>query len=331
MRARPGGERLEDIFDFGESRKLEWRGAEFTVTLLPAGHIFGSAMALVEAEGQTLLYTGDFKLRRSLSAEPCEPRRADVLIMETTYGRPQYAFPPAEDVLKGVQRFCREALANEETPVLLGYSLGKSQELLCGLADAGLPLMLHGAVFKLTQIYEQFGQCFTKYERYDSGSGRGKVLLGPPHVINSAMLRNIGKTRTAILTGWAVDPNCRYRYQSDAAFPLSDHADYPDLIELVKRVQPKKVYTVHGFAADFAHTLRELGFDAQALSEDEQLALAIGVNDSRSDRKQMAMSPLTHHARVLRSASDEGGSRLTEHATRNTPHPFLQFALACSN
>ena len=53
------------------------------------------------------------------------------------------------------------------------------------------------------------------------------------------MLRNLGRTRTAILTGWAVNPNCRYRYQCDAAFPLSDHADFPDLIELVKRVQPK--------------------------------------------------------------------------------------------
>ena len=175
MRARLGGERIEHILTFGESRTVEWRGVEFTLTLLPAGHIFGSAMSLLEADGQTLLYTGDFKLRRGISAEPCEPRRADVLIMETTYGRPQYAFPPAEDVLKGIRRFCREALDNDETPVLLGYSLGKSQELLCGLADAGLPLMLHGAVFKLTQIYEKFGQCFPKYERYDSGTARASA------------------------------------------------------------------------------------------------------------------------------------------------------------
>jgi DNA ligase-1 len=221
------------------------------------------------------LYTGDFKLRRGLSAEACEPRRADILIMETTFGRPQYVFPPTNEVLQSVLRFCREALDNDETPVLLGYSLGKSQEILCGLGDAGLPLMLHGNVFRLTQIYEQFGRCFPKYERYDSGTARGKVLLCPPNVINSAMLRNLGRTRAAILTGWAVDPNCRYRYQCDAAFPLSDHADFPDLLELVKRVQPRKVLTLHGFAADFAQTLRELGYDAQALSEDEQMVLGL--------------------------------------------------------
>jgi DNA ligase-1 len=277
-------------------------------------------MALLEFEGESLLYTGDFKLRRGLSAEPCEPRRADILIMETTYGRPQYVFPPTQDVLKGIIRFCREALDNDETPVLLGYSLGKSQEILCGLADASLPLMLHGSVYKLTQIYEQFGQCFPKHDRYEAGAGRGKVLLCPPNVINSAMLRNLGKTRTAILTGWAVDPNCRFRYQSDAAFALSDHADFPDLIEMVKYVQPKKVYTLHGFAADFAQNLRNLGYDAQALSQDEQLSLSIGLDDSRPDRKQMAMSSVTHHA-----------SRITDHTTYNTPHPFLQFAVACSN
>jgi len=160
--------------------------------------------------------------------------------METTYGRPQYVFPPTSGVLHGVARFCREALDNDATAVLLGYSLGKSQELLCGLAEAGLPLMLHGTVYKITQIYEQFGQCFPSYERYDAGSARGKVLLCPPSVINSVMLRNLGKTRTAILTGWAVDQGCRYRYRCDAAFPLSDHADFPDLIQLVKTSSTKK-------------------------------------------------------------------------------------------
>src|SRR5207253_10683364 len=140
----------------------------------------------------SLLYTGDFKLRRGLSAEPCEPARAqgaDLLIMETTYGRPVYQFPPTANVLDGIVRFCREALDNEETPVLLGYSLGKSQELLCGLGDAGLPIMLHGTVHKLTEVYEQFGICFPPYEKYDAAAAKGKVLLCPPSVANSPLLR----------------------------------------------------------------------------------------------------------------------------------------------
>ena len=281
MQARMGAERVENILPFHESRCFDSGRIPFHMKLLPAGHIFGSAMSWIGAEGQSLLYTGDFKLRRGLSAELCQPCHADILIMETTYGRPQYRFPPAVEVMQGVVRFCREALDNDETAVLFGYSLGKSQELLCGLNDAGLPIMLHGAVHNLTRIYEQFGKSFPPYARYDAATAKGKVLICPPNFAGSNALRKFGRLRTAVLTGWAVDPDCRFRSQVDAAFPLSDHADFPDLIELVKQVAPRKVYTLHGFAADFAQTLRELGFDAQALSEQEQMMLGLNVVGSR--------------------------------------------------
>ena len=284
MRARMSGEWMEHVLPFHKPWQFSGGEQSCEITLLPAGHIFGSAMSWIQAGKETLLYTGDFKLRSGLSAEKCEPRHADVLIMETTYGRPHYQFPPTEGVINGVIRFCREALDNDETPVLLGYSLGKSQELLCGLGDAGLPIMLHGTVHKLTKIYEQFGQCFPPYEKYDAESARGKVLLAPPSVAGSAMLRNLGRTRVAVLTGWAVDPNCRFRYQAHAAFPLSDHADFPDLVEFVKEVKPKKVFTLHGFAAEFAQTLRDLGFDAQPLSQEDQLALPLAITSAKSGR-----------------------------------------------
>jgi DNA ligase-1 len=334
MQARVPGQRLEHVMEFGQTAEFKGNGRSFEITLVPAGHIFGSAMALIRLDGESLLYTGDFKLRRGLSAEVCEPRKADVLIMETTYGRLHYRFPPTKDVLEGVVRFCREALDNDETAVLLGYSLGKSQEILCSLGEAGLPLMLHGAVFRLTQIYEQFGVCFPKYERYEAGSAPGKVLLCPPNVTNSAMLRNLGRTRTAVLTGWAVDPNCRYRYQCDAAFPLSDHADFSDLIELVKQVQPKKVLTLHGFAADFAQTLRQLGYQAQALSEDEQLALALAVGD-----QQDTPSSRIHGGAAVRKGNNvadsvpsgpAGISNSKSESSNNRGAPFHSFADTCA-
>jgi DNA ligase-1 len=325
MHARVPGQRLEHVLRFGEPGKFDRNGATYEITLLPAGHVFGSAMAFLKLDGETLLYTGDFKLRPGLSAERCEPRTADILIMETTYGRPQYRFPPTKDVLDGIARFCREALDNDETAVLLGYSLGKSQEILCSLGDAGLPLMLHGAVFRLTQIYEQFGVRFPKYERYEAGSAQGKVLLCPPSVANSVMLRKLGKKRTAILTGWAVDPNCKYRYQCDAAFPLSDHAGFPDLIELANRVQPKKVLTLHGFAADFAQTLRELGVNARALSEDEQLALSLGTDSGPS-----GAGGRTPGGQRRREPVSGSISKSKVQISNETSAPFLAFATTCA-
>ena len=320
MRSRISGEWLEHVVPLGSSVKLEGKEMPYRITLLAAGHIFGSAMAHIKAGDETLLYTGDFKLRPGLSAERCDPRPADILIMETTYGRAHYQFPPAAEVMKGIVRFCREALDNEETPVLLGYSLGKSQEILCGLGDAGLPIVLHGAIHRLTKIYEQFGKCFPPYEKYEAEGARGKVLLCPPSAANSAMLRGLGRTRVAVLTGWAVDPNCRFRYQAHAAFPLSDHADYNDLIEFVKLVGPKKVYTLHGFASEFAHTLRGLGYDAQPLSEEDQLSLPLTIAPATPEKRKKAK----------RAAGDKAGPEVAgPRRVLPASEAFQNFAAVC--
>ncbi len=316
MRMRMPGQRKENVVPFGRPISLHPGEVPFTITLLPAGHILGSAMALIEAEGESLLYTGDFKLRPGLSAEPCEPRAADYLVMETTFGRPHYVFPAAAEVLKGIIRFCREALDEEQTPVLLGYSLGKSQEILCALSEAGLPLMLHESIYKPVEVYKQFGARFPQFEAYRPEAVRGKVLLCPPAVVNSAMLRNLGPARTAILTGWAADQNCRYRYQCDAAFPLSDHADFPELLEMVRSVAPKRVYTLHGFAADFAQTLRNMGFKAQALSEQEQFSFGLGIEG--------APPAAPAQPAELRDAPAEAG-------TLPGGTPFAGFAETCAN
>ncbi len=157
--------------------------------------------------------------------------------------------------------------------MLLAYSLGKSQELLSGISHADLPVMLHDEVRKLTKVYAHFGVQFPPYRKWNPSEARGQVLIWPPTASRVELLRELGLLQTAIFTGWAMDKGCLYRYRTDAAYPLSDHADYLELIDMVKLVAPKKIYTVHGFAADFAQSLRDLGYDAQALSEDDQLSL----------------------------------------------------------
>lgn len=278
MRARIGGDRVEYVLEYGhryDATHFGYAQNNFAITLHPAGHIFGSAMALLEAGGKSLLYTGDFKLRRGLSAEPCEPVHADRLVMETTYGRPHYVFPPTPAVVTSIIRFCREALDNDEVPVLLGYSLGKSQEMLSGLVEAGMPLMLHDTVAKLTRIYAEFGHSFPEWKAWNLSSAAGHVLIAPPGGSAATLKRKLGSVRTATLTGWSVDPGARFQSGTDAAFPLSDHADFPDLVEFVKRVAPRQIFTLHGFAAEFASHLRMLGFQARALSEEDQLELQL--------------------------------------------------------
>ncbi len=267
MQSRLPGYRTEDVLPFGERRTVHG----IDLMLLPAGHIFGSAQCFLFAGNETLLYTGDFKLRPGKSVEQAEWRKADTLIMETTFGLPRYRFPPAEHVIAQIIAFCRETIDEGGVPVLLGYSLGKAQEILCSLDGAGLTPMLHGSVYRMTRIYEQFGQSFCKYLRYNPNDVAGKVLICPPSANHSQVLEKIGRKRVAMISGWAVDPNAIYRYQVDAAFALSDHADYNDLLRYVELVTPRRVFTLHGFAASFARDLRERGIEAWALSEENQM------------------------------------------------------------
>jgi len=269
MRARLTGQRVEHVLPFGQTEALT---AEAAVTLFPAGHILGSAMILLEhTRHGRLLYTGDFKLRPGLSAETCEAPRADVLIMETTFGRPHYVLPPTADVLVAIVEFCRESLTADEVPVLYGYSLGKSQEILRALGGAGLPVMVHPQIKRLTAVCEELGLTFPPHAVFDAETVSGHVVICPPQAADGPLRRALPAHRTAMISGWALDRGAIFRYGCDAAFPLSDHADFSDLLRLVDLVRPRVVYTQHGFAEDFAQTLRQRGIEAWALGRVNQL------------------------------------------------------------
>lgn len=241
-------------------------------------------MARVAYEGDSVLYTGDFKLRPGLSSERCEPVRAETLVMETTYGRPRYRFPPTEGVLQDMRRFCSESLECGMTPVLLAYSLGKTQEVLAALSGCGLPIRLHPSAAAMTRIYAEFGQSFPDWAPWDPDSIQGNVIITPtlrPLLAEPGRMREV--LRIASISGWALDSRralgpLEHLPHGDVhrRFPLSDHADFDDLLEFVKRVNPRRVFTLHGFAADFARFLRRQGLEARALSEDDrQLDLAL--------------------------------------------------------
>jgi Cft2 family RNA processing exonuclease len=267
MRARLGPSPCEHVFEFGLSREM--RGAR--LTLLPAGHVLGSAQLHVESDTGSLLYTGDFKLRPGPSCEPLAWRPADTLVMETTFGRPEFVFPPTEVVCADMVRFCREALADGAVPVLLAYSLGKAQEVLCAVAAAGLSPMLHGAAAKMTRIYRGFLPDLPAFADYEAGNVGGHVLIFPPNVRASDAMQRIRNRRVGMVTGWALSSGAVHRYRCDAVFPLSDHAGYDDLLRYVELVAPRRVLTLHGYAADFARDLRARGIEAWSLVSPDQL------------------------------------------------------------
>ncbi|HEY1081642.1 MAG TPA: ATP-dependent DNA ligase [Prosthecobacter sp.] len=248
--------------------------------LLPAGHIAGSAMLHLTRleDGASLLYTGDYKLRQGLSSERCELLPADTLIMETTFGLPMYRFQPTGEIIRSILKWVRETLDEGGIPVLLGYSLGKAQEVLCALADAGLPVMLHKSVLEMTEVLAAHLGDLPKFRLFDPAEAHGHVLVFPPSGARSLAIRKLKVCRTAMLSGWAMQSGAKYRYQVDEAFPLSDHADYPELLETVETVKPRRTYLVHGFTREFGVDLRARGYEAWTLEGSDQLEMLLDTS-----------------------------------------------------
>lgn len=252
----------------------------FRLRLLPAGHIAGSAMLHITrlADGATLLYTGDFKVRRGRTAEPVVFQQADLLILETTFGLPNYVFPPPMEVEMQVLRFVNDTLADGEVPVLLGYSLGKAQEALALLHSHDIPAVLHPSVAEMTAACRAAGvSCLPEPLILEDTVPAGHAVIAPPNAVRSKLLRAIPHRRVAMLSGWALMPGAAYRYRVDEAIPLSDHADHPGLLECIQRVRPKKILTVHGYEREFAGELRLRGHDAWSAAGNDQLELGIAA------------------------------------------------------
>ncbi len=263
--------------------------------MLSAGHILGSAQLLLTrlSDGASLLYTGDFKLQPGDASQPATTRHAQTLILETTYGLPQYRMPPREEVLAAMVKFAREAIEEGQVPMFGAYSLGKTQEILIALGRRApeLRFVLHPSASKMTKVYGDLGYPLPAWEplkKETALTGTGAVVIAPPSAIRSQQLRKIKNRLTAMVSGWGLDPASRFRYQVDATFPLSDHADYDDLVRFVEEVNPERVLTLHGFATEFAADLRARGFDAWALTGANQMELFDAAPPTPSPRTATA-------------------------------------------
>jgi len=261
----------------GEALPVEYRQpfglGDLTLELFPAGHVLGSAQLRVTRDGVALGYSGDLCLEPTLTAERAEVMGCDVLVLESTFGLPRYVFPPKAEVLAAIRRFVDDALSDGATPVLLGYALGKAQEILKFLGEAGYPCRVPALVAAVNRVYEAQGVALPGVSVLPpEGPGPGEVVVAPPHLARSAAMLRVRRRRTAMLTGWAIDGRRGFR-GADAAFPLSDHADFPSLIRYARASGAARILTVHGHARELASALRREGVRAEPLVEREQLEL----------------------------------------------------------
>ena len=252
-----------ETMPYGERRDY----GRFALTFFPAGHCLGSAQVLVEADGERLVYTGDIKLRANVAAETAVIVPCDTLIMESTFGDPLYRFPPDVVTFERLYAAVDRALSDDRVPVVLAYALGKGQEALELLLRRDYRVTLHGSVWNVSEIYRELGVEFSgPYEKYHREHLRGRVLIAPPGCRKQAMVTNIERRFLIMLTGWAMHKSAPYMYRGvDLILPLSDHADFDELVRLARESGAQRIITMHG-APKFAALLREMGLSAGHLA-----------------------------------------------------------------
>ncbi len=253
-----------EVLDY--NRKMDYHG--FEVMFKNAGHVLGSAMVKVN----DVLYTGDFNPEDGIIHDRAVPCPCETLVVEATYGKPDMIFPSRSEVIEDMLSWT-ESFIHEAPVVLCGYEFGKAQELIALLNKLKVPVFVPEKIVQISDIYNKYG-VELKYEPLDNlddhvscGIVVPRRLLKEPLIPKLERVKEMG-ARIAFASGWCSFFNFRHKYNLDAQFPLSDHADYNSLMWFIEQCRPEKVYTVHGYAKELAQQVEsELGIPAEPLGK----------------------------------------------------------------
>jgi putative mRNA 3-end processing factor len=253
-----------DGIPFGEARTING----VRVSLHPAGHILGSAQIRLEYRGEVWVASGDYKTDPDPTCDAWEPVRCHTFITESTFGLPIYRWPAPAQVFDDVNAWWRANAAAGRTSLLFGYGLGKAQRLLAGLDPEIGPILVHGAVDRMTELYREAGVALppTRHVGAVTDVPSGAMVVAPPSADGSAWARKFGPQSTAFASGWMLVRGARRRRSVDRGFTLSDHVDWPQLLQAIDATGAERVLVTHGFTGPVVRWLQERGLAAAALS-----------------------------------------------------------------
>lgn len=239
------------------------------VSFHPAGHILGSAQIRVATDDEVWVVSGDYKRDPDPTCEPFEVVPCDVLITEATFGLPVFRWQSIEEEADNIYRWWQRNKAKGKHSLLGCYALGKAQRVLHALGKiSDEPVMVHGAVAAVTDIYRErsIEMIPTVYAPDTRRIDPGQLVLAPPAALSSNWARKFGAFESGFASGWMRIRGNKRRRGYDRGFVISDHADWPALLQTVAESRARKVYVTHGYAEELAQYLRHEGVDAAALS-----------------------------------------------------------------
>lgn len=254
------------------------------VSFHPAGHIIGSAQIRLEYKGKIVVVSGDYKVQDDGISTPFEPIKCHEFVTESTFGLPIYNWDSIAQQNKAMQNWVIHNQSQGKTSVFVGYSLGKAQRIMKALNKIA-PIYTHYSITKLNEAYKQVGVQLPEYTSLDFRESVAhvdqSVVIVPPALVESNVLKKIPNMVYAICSGWMQIRGARRWRSADAGFAISDHADWNGLVTAIKETQAVKVYVTHGQTGVFTRYLTELGIEAVELhtafgnEEDEEIPQSV--------------------------------------------------------
>lgn len=266
LRRRLGPDAHFDAVAYGEVCRI----GDVDVSLHPAGHVLGSAQLRITHRGEVWVVSGDYKRAADPSCAPFEPQRCDTFVTEATFGLPIYRWEPPERIATGIFDWWESTRAAGRPAVLFAYALGKSQRILAELARlTDREVYLHGAVAPIVDIYREAGVAMLPTRLVaDAPTGHrfaGDLVLATPGSRGSPWMKRFQGAETALASGWMRVRGTRRRQSVDRGFVLSDHADWPALVETVSATGAERILVTHGNTEPLVRWLCERGMDAAPL------------------------------------------------------------------
>lgn len=260
MRARLGPINVDGLA-YGE--RVTHNGV--TISLHPAGHVLGSAQVRMEHRGEVWVASGDYKVEADATCTPFEAVPCDTFITESTFGLPVYRWQPEREVFADINDWWRANAELGRASVMQCYSFGKAQRILSGLDPSIGPIICHGAVQALNQVYRDGGVQLPPTvmvgEVAKDAIGRA-LVIAPPSAAGSPWIKRFGDFSDAFASGWMQLRGARRRRGVDRGFVLSDHADWPGLLQAIGATGAQRVIVTHGSIAVLVRWLQQQGLQA---------------------------------------------------------------------
>lgn len=239
------------------------------LSLHPAGHVIGSSQIRLEYKGEICVVSGDYKVEYDGISTAFEPVKCHTFVSESTFGLPIYHWEAQEIIFNQIKDWVALNQLKQKTSILVAYSLGKAQRLIKNLAGS-YPIYVHHSIANLNEAFSKAGVILPETIRIipeikKENLQQGIVII-PPALADGKWVKSLMQPAIGICSGWMMVRAGRRWRSADAGFALSDHADWPGLLQAIKATEAEKVFVTHGSTAVFSKYLNEIGIEAEEVS-----------------------------------------------------------------